>query len=165
MATKKTLQGPRYWMPLREIGQSDFNPIRPELLQESMAHYGISEEQARKMLEDEHARCRFFVNDLYQVAVAPCGPDDTMLHINIRRRDGGMFKDWRHFQQIKNEVVGPEREAFEIYPRESRKVDTSNKWHLWVLPEGTSFDAVGWKQRDVVYEENRNVPGMRQRPL
>jgi hypothetical protein len=87
-----------------------------------------------------------------------------MMHINIRRRDGSMFKDWRHFQQIKNEVAGPEREALEIYPAESRKVDTSNKWHLWVLPEGATF-GLGWVQRDVSYTENRNVPGMRQRPL
>jgi len=94
----------------------------------------------------------------------PVGPDGSMLHINIRRRDGGMFKDWRHFQQIKNEVAGPEREAFEMYPAESRLVDTSNKWHLWVLPEGVQMQ-VGWDKRDVQYETNNDVPGLRQRAL
>jgi len=75
-----------------------------------------------------------------------------------------MFKDWRHFQQIKNEICGPEREGFEVYPAESRLVDTSNKWHLWVLLLGTTLP-VGWNERDVQYEEHRSVPGMRQRPL
>ena len=116
------------------------------------------------MLDREHAKARYFVNDIYQVQVAVCGPEDSCLHINIRRRDGGMIKDWRHFQEIKNQIAGPEREAVEIYPAESRKVDTSNKWHLWVLPVGAYF-GLGWVNRDVQYEENRNVPGMRQRPL
>ena len=75
-----------------------------------------------------------------------------------------MIKDWRHFQQIKNEIAGEEREAVEIYPAESRKVDTSNKWHLWVLPEGEKVN-LGWKDRDVQYGELRGVPGLRQRPL
>ena len=156
---------PRYWRPLREISQDDFTPIRYEILKESMDFYGIDEPAARKMLNDEHARCRFFVNDLYQVAVAPCAAGDQMLHVNIRRRDGAAIFDWRHMQQIKNEVAGEEREAVQIFPRESRKVDTSNKYHLWVLPEGVSLDALGWTTRDVQYKENRNVPGMRQRAL
>jgi len=156
---------PRYWRPLRRLGPSDLMPIRQEVVDATMAGYGIDEAAARAMLDREHAKCTLYVNDLYQVQVAPCGPDNRMLHICIRRRDGGMFKDWRHFQQIKNEVAGPEREAIELYPRESRLVDQANKWHLWVMPEGESMDGVGWQQRDVQYEENRNVPGLRQRPL
>lgn len=155
---------PRYWKPLTEIPHDDFKPTPPELVRETMSHYKIDEAQARAWLERDHAKCRYFVNYLYQVAVAPCGPEDSCLHLNIRRRDGTMVKDWRHFQQIKNEIAGPEREAVEIYPAESRKVDTSNKWHLWVLPEGTQF-GLGWEKRDVTYQEFRGVPGMRQRPL
>ena len=154
---------PRHWTPLVEITQRDFKPTRPEIIKESMDHYGIDEAAARKMLEEEHAKCRFFTNNLYQIAVQPYG-DGGMLHINIRRRDGSMVKDWRHFQQIKNEIAGEEREAIEIYPAESRKVDTSNKWHLWVMPEGKGIN-VGWRKRDVQYEENNDVPGLRQRAL
>jgi hypothetical protein len=89
-----------------------------------------------------------------------------MTHICIRRLDGACdIRDWRHFQQIKNEICGEEREGFELYPRESRKVDTSNKFHIWVLPDGISMSAVGWLERDVQYDERKNVPGMRQRTL
>jgi hypothetical protein len=135
-----------------------------EIIREAAQHYGIDEAEARELLDAEHAKARYFINDLYQVQATPCGPEHSCLHLNIRRRDGSMFKDWRHFQQIKNEIAGEEREAVEIYPAESRKVDTSNKWHLWVLPEGAQF-GLGWVTRDVNYDECRDVPGMRQRPL
>lgn len=164
MTDKQTHKYPRHWMPLSEISVDDFNPIHQDVVNATMDQYNCTDHEARVILEQEHRKARYWVNDLYQVMVAPCGPEDKMLHINIRRRDGAMFKDWRHFQQIKNEVAGEEREALEIYPRESRKVDTSNKWHLWVLPEGATF-GMGWFERDVQYDENRFVPGLRQRPL
>ena len=154
---------PRHWKPLQLV--KEFKPIRREIVEETMNGYKIDETAARALLDAEHAKCQYWINDLYQVQVAPCGPDNSMLHLCIRRIDGGMFKDWRHFQQIKNEIAGEEREAIELYPRESRKVDTTNKWHLWVMPEGASMDGIGWQERDVSYEENRNVPGLRQRAL
>ena len=153
---------PRHWKPLVICPKDKFAPVHPDLVTTTMAHYQIDEAAARKMLEDEHERVTYFVNDLYQVMVEPSG--QGLLHLNIRRRDGGMFKDWRHFQQIKNEIAGPECEAVELYPAESRKVDTTNKWHLWVFPPGVKLE-FGWKDRDVSYDENRHVPGMRQRPL
>ena len=152
---------PRYWKPLRLT--EEFMPLRPELIAETMKAYAMDEPTARKLLDEEHAKCRYWINDLYQIQTRQLS--SGIMHICIRRRDGSMFKDWRHFQQIKNEVAGPEREAIELYPRESRLVDTSNKWHLWVMPEGTSMDGVGWTKRDVSYEENRHVPGLRQRTL
>lgn len=156
---------PRHWKPLREIPHEEFYPPHPKLVETTAQHYNITLDEARAWLDEEHRNARYFVNDLYQVQAATVGKNDEMLHLNIRRRDGGMFKDWRHFQQIKNEIAGPECEAVEIYPAESRKVDTTNKWHLWVLPPGVKLD-LGWGKRDVSYEENRNgPPGLRQRPL
>jgi len=155
---------PRYWKPLIKL-RPDQMTRRREVVQETAQHYGISEAEANAMLDTEEAKCDCYVNELYQVQVAPCGPGNVMLHINIRRRDGGAIFDWRHIQQIKNELAGAEREAFQLFPAESRKVDTSNKYHLWVLPEGKSFEAIGWTERDVQYEERRNVPGLRQRAL
>jgi len=157
------MKAPRHWRPLREIGFGDFHPERQEVVADAMRHYGISEDAARDMLRREHERARYFINDLYQIMVEE--EENGITHLNIRRLDGGMFKDWRHFQQIKNEICGPEREGIELYPAESRLVDTSNKWHIWVLPAGVRVQ-VGWQKRDVRYgEEHRHVPGMRQRPL
>jgi hypothetical protein len=153
---------PRHWQPLVK---SDYSVLRPEVIAAGVKHYGVSEEEIRRRLALEGGE--FWVNDLYQVQLIYCGEDGHKgaIHLNIRRRDGGPAgHDWRHYQEIKNQLAGPEREAFEIYPAESRKVDTSNKWHLWVLPEGERIPC-GWQERDVQYDENRNVPGIRQRPL
>lgn len=62
--------------------------------------------------------------------------EDTSMHLTFKRNDRAAVRDWRHFQAIKNEVAGPEREAIEIYPPESELVDAANEYHLWVLPEG-----------------------------
>jgi hypothetical protein len=155
---------PRYWKRLVEVPATDFEPLHPELVKVVMKQYSLDDAAARAFLEADHLKSRYYVNNLYQVQATPTGREGAILHLNIRRRDGSMFKDWRHFQQIKNEVAGEECEAVELYPAESRKVDTSNKWHLWVLPFGARID-LGFGERDVSYDEIREVPGLRQRPL
>lgn len=87
-----------------------------------------------------------FVNSLYQVSIDAF--ESGWLHLSIIRRDRSAVHDWRHLQRIKNELCGPECEAFELYPAESRLVDTNNQFHLWVLPPGDSIP-VGYKDRDV----------------
>jgi hypothetical protein len=156
------MKPPRHWKPLVEVPHEDFHDPAPELVSGTAGHYGMTEAEARAFLDDYHRRTRYFCNDLYQVQVEEYAPG--CLHLNIRRKDGGMVRDWRHFQQIKNEIAGPEREAVELYPAESRKVDTTNKWHLWVQPEGVQI-GVGWSYRDVTYDSIDHVPGLRQRPL
>jgi len=53
-----------------------------------------------------------------------------MLHLSIKRLDKHPVRDWRHFQRIKNELIGEENEAVELYPAQSRLVDTTNQYHL-----------------------------------
>ncbi len=56
--------------------------------------------------------------------------------------------DWRDLQRIKNELVGPECDAIEIYPAESRLHDAADQWHLWVFPEGAPLP-IGFLERYV----------------
>lgn len=58
----------------------------------------------------------------------------TAYHLSIRRQDREPVRDWRDFQRIKNQLAGPEYEAVEIYPAESRLVDMANQFHLWCFP-------------------------------
>jgi hypothetical protein len=71
-----------------------------------------------------------------------------VLWLSIVRRDREVIRDWRELQRIKNELCGPEREAVEMYPAESRLVDTNNQQHLFVLPEGMSLP-FGYAKREV----------------
>lgn len=78
---------------------------------------------------------RVFKNDLYQVAVNPTeGLGWPMVHLSIKRIDRQPIHDWRHLQQIKNEILGPDWEGLELYPAESRKLDAANQFHIsiWI---------------------------------
>jgi len=100
-----------------------------------------------------------YVNGIYQVAVyeEPCGdgwPD--MWHLSIKRRDREPLDEnrWRTLQSIKNEIVDPECEAVELYPAETRLVDTANQYHLFVLKARGMRFPFGFKTRLVT-----NNPG------
>jgi len=59
--------------------------------------------------------------------------DHPLWHLMICRMDDAPCRDWTIFQAIKNEIIGPEYEAIELYPAQSRLMDVFNKYHLWVL--------------------------------
>ena len=95
----------------------------------------ISREQARKIYR-EQLSSEYYQNDKYLVAVRAT---EDFTHLSIRRLDRGHAKDWREFQQIKNELLGEDIEAVELYPKQSRVVDAANQYHLWALPKGEMF--------------------------
>jgi hypothetical protein len=72
-------------------------------------------------------------NDRYFVVVEFFGDRPKQAHLMIRRHDRAPIHNWSDLQRIKNEVIGPEVEAIELYPAESRLVDTGNTYHLWAV--------------------------------
>ena len=109
-----------------------------------------------------------FANDQYIVyrrRVDSDKPDvPFMYHLSIKRRDRAPVHDWRHFQRIKNELAGPEWEAVEIYPAESRLVDAANQYHLWCFQFQIGF---GFDKRLVLNQAQGDIltPGAKQRDL
>ena len=74
-----------------------------------------------------------WMNNRYQVNIYKFErPKDwpPMVHLSIKRLDKEPIHDWRHLQRIKNELVGANCEALELYPAEDRVVDTANQYHL-----------------------------------
>src|ERR1700677_4906434 len=120
-------QKPRYkWYPMRPAVAV---PPSEQLIADHMHFTGYSRERVLADMAEELTKVKIWKNDLYQVAARKL--DHGVVHLNIRRVDGGpILRDWRHFQQIKNDIIGEECEAIELYPAESRNVDTSNKYHL-----------------------------------
>jgi hypothetical protein len=120
--------------------RAELNPPTPEMI----AAYG-------KELIDSIAKDEIWLNSHYQVNLrrisAPSGWPCDMVHLSIKRLDKDAAHDWRHFQWIKNELVGEENEAMEIYPAESRLVDTSNQYHLWVFADPKIRIPLGWNER------------------
>lgn len=155
---------PRYkWQPLR---RAVAKPCTEAVLQEHIRLSGMTREQVIAMLEREDREVTLWKNDLYQVARRELG--DGVVHLNIRRVDGAaILRDWRHFQRIKNELLGEECEAVELYPAESRLSDEANKYHLIGSTDPTfrfPFGDIFGDQRRVSYESG-STPGTRQRPL
>ena len=89
-----------------------------------------------------------YLNDIYEVWVYRKKMADFLVHNELFKA----IHDWRHFQLIKNELVGEEIEAIELYPAESRLHDTANQFHLFCNPIGTKVK-FGWNFRDVDYTE------------
>jgi hypothetical protein len=78
----------------------------------------------------------------------------TLWHVSIKRRDKEPIHDWRDLQEIKNQICGPEVEAMELYPAESRKVDSANQFHLFAFIKDSKRKRaprlpVGWTTRYV----------------
>ena len=108
-------------------------------------------------IEDKGDLGVLFSNNRYHVFVRKLrnpqegGPD--IVHLSIRDNERTPRHDWRDFQRIKNEILGPEYELMELYPRESHLVDLSNQFHLWgFLTEEPLFTKMG-----LGWEQGRNI--------
>ena len=101
-------------------------------------------------------------NDLYKWAVMPV-TTDGITELAITRLDREAIHDWRDIQRIKNDVMGAEREAVELYPSESRLVDTSNTYWLYVLPEGAQFSFGMTDGRSIATAKQASLIGAVQR--
>ena len=93
------------------------------------------------------AGANLYVNDTYHVRVRNIAP---FSHLAIGRHDNQPCVNWRDFQQIKNEIVGPEYEAVELFPAESRKMDTANVYHLYVVADENFRFPFGFGTRVII---------------
>jgi hypothetical protein len=139
---------------LVEQAMSNWQPFRPVSIKTR------SEDQAQALAlarnlpvaaireAERHAqRGAAYANDRYLVIVHKA-PDD-MVYLVVNRLDREPVRDWRDLQRIKNELIGPECEAVELFPAESRLVDTANMYHLWGCTDPSYRFPFGYQQRAV----------------
>lgn len=126
----------------------------------------ISEEEAisthKKLLTDD-----VWLNDEYQVNINKTphhGLGEFIIwHLSIKLITKEVIHDWRDLQEIKNMLVGKEYEAIELYPAESRRVDSANQYHLWVFVKDLEDNVdhpmipVGWTERLVMNTPQMNA--------
>lgn len=97
-------------------------------------------------------------NDTYTVTVRRYENDKVfhnphgMVQLGVCSADGTARHDWRDLQAIKNQLVGEDAEAFELFPAETRLMDPSNYYTLWCFPKfripvGTDIRRV-WGQEE-----------------
>lgn len=153
---------------LRRAHPGGFRSDKELIEQIARTEFNGDIDAARAAWQREKSTEEIWINEKYQVAAIRID-DPTfgpMMQINIRRRDGNVImRDWREFQDIKNQLAGPECEGMELYPAESRVIDTANKYHIWCILDPNKRIPIGWHNgRDVRYNKS-NLPGLRQRPL
>lgn len=88
----------------------------------------------------------YYLNNKYQVFAKKYedANGEPYVMLSIKRRDRKPIMDWRDLQWIKNQIAGPEEEGIQLFPAESRLIDTSNQYYMAVYP-GRS---VPWGFRD-----------------
>ena len=97
---------------------------------------------------------RGWSNSRYQVVMylmppAPHRGDLPCAQLSIKRHDREQVTDWRDLQRIKDEILGTEVEAVQMFPAQSRMLDTANQYHLWALPAKHLFP-VGYEDGRIV---------------
>lgn len=94
-------------------------------------------------------------NSFYTVFRKELQPEEGIegpVRLSIRRNDGKAIREWKHLQRVKNEVVGEEREAAEIFPPQSMVSSMDHEHHLFVTPVGVTSI--------YVYEEKVRAEGL-----
>lgn len=137
---KKYDAGMPEWTPFeRAVAQEPDDAMIRQMVDTFGGDMEKMREVSRQIVNDG----QIFLNSRYQVQVKVVPKsDDTdglpdMVHLSIKRRDKQPMgrERWRDFQRIKNELVGRECEAVELYPAESRILDTANQYHLWCIAD------------------------------
>ena len=105
-----------YTLPAAEDGKGR-NTIQP--LQMTEANWSMERE----------ATIRFFENNIYEVAVEISSTRGV--HITVNRKDNTPIEGWYDLWNIKNDIVGEECYAWEIYPPISCLVDGQHQRHLF----------------------------------
>lgn len=121
---------------------------------------GRLDPRAAKRLYEQMKKEVLYESEHYQVAIdkSPSHGFRGMIiwHLSIKRHDKAPIMDWRDLQDIKNKLVGKEHEAIQLFPAESRCVDSANQYHLWAfMKEGATRQPmipIGWTTRFVTDE-------------
>ena len=132
-----------------------------------------SKAKAKKFLRQQQ-NIETWTNDIYRVTVNRKHINPLMevvglsvgqvIELGITRRDQSAIHDWRQLQYIKNDILGEEVEAVELFPRESRLLDSANTFWLYAIPNGNDFP-FGSTHRAVLDEEEAMQFGAVQRPF
>ncbi len=62
-----------------------------------------------------------------------------ILYLSIKDHERNHLRDWRDYQNIKNELAGAASKGVEVYPEEANLVDMANQFHLWCFPPYYDF--------------------------
>lgn len=92
-------------------------------------------------------RC-MVANETYRVYYAENG---KYTHIRIIRLDKEPIMNFMDMQEIKNDLLGAEVEAIQVFPKESNMINGSNTYHMW------SWEGLDTPNLKALYTYNDNT--------
>lgn len=134
------------WTPFEKVIPA---PRKEADLRAQANALGVSLDVIRREAERGLQQDTMYVNNLYAVTVSEAEghPDfPPIIHLSIRRKDRAQVgkERYRDFMRIRDELVGDQHEAVELYPARVREIDTVNQYHLWVMKDPRHSFPVGW---------------------
>mgnify|MGYP003626764078 CR=1 FL=1 len=178
-------------MYYKDIGWSEFElcspetyitPVREEFASNEIYYKHLSAHNQR-VIKGQLGDFELWKNNLYIVqvyrkdmvlchSILNVGTEDNpyedwpeMIHLSIKRIDREPIMDWRHLQRIKNEILGEDYEAVQLFPKTERLVDTSNQYHLWAIADPKMVWPFGYMDREVIGTMEAEQEGAKQRKL
>jgi hypothetical protein len=157
------------WVPLEQYVLTRTKAEIDAMVRDLAAHFPnkSEDEHRRSILNGMGELDDYWRNDQYAVHVirwrgqGPNGCD--IVQLSIKRHDRLPTRDWRDFQRIKNQLVGPECEAVELYPAESRLVDTATQYHLWCVKDPKYRWPIGYDEGRVITDKSLGMSVQRER--
>ena len=155
------------------VSHAETEALRADFLKKPLAFFekwlgpGCDRAKIEEFVEETLKRsndCVRWNNDKYQVAIFEAemsGDFPDMWHLSIKRHDRYPIFNWRDIQTLKNELIGEDNEAVQLFPAESRLVDGANQYHLFVLKDASIRFPFGFTSRCVTEEpvgKSRNRP-------
>ena len=156
------------WQPLKKVDNPLLKQSKKDVIKyfqkileggSRLANKKVSGKQIRKMALNHYKRSlkeEVWINNIYDVSVNKFeyGP---LIHLSIKLHDKSQIfgSKWQHFQWIKNDILGEDYEAVELYPSESRMVNTANQYHLWALKDKGRFN-LGWDEGRIINSKSNH---------
>lgn len=144
----------------------DFKPGRlpPDAYSyHSYMRMGLSKSEAKRAVKNVKEE-RILLSSGYQVNVIELGNEHdqwrNLTWLSIKRRDKRPILDRQVLRELKEVLGGPDSEGYELYPAESRLVDTANQYHLY-LTQGPTPQAFAAKQPVDVRALDRELAGLK----
>jgi hypothetical protein len=156
---------PKEWTPLQKASALPKTADQLRVMAEE-ASRSAGREVTPAEIEAEYMNADLWMNDVYQVDRRDCGPDPAegrMIWLSIKRnRPASRSTTGAISSGSSRSSCGAEAEGVELYPAESRVVDTANQYHLWAFTKAKI--EVGWQRGERMTPEQADRVGAKQRP-
>jgi hypothetical protein len=147
---------------MQKFQRAEAIPMSEDTIAAMAKQFNLTVEQVKAHQKTESERSTIWINDKYQVVrkLLPAKEQNLIADVywlSIKRLDKEPIHDWRDLQQIKNELVDPEIEMWECYPKESQLVDTANQYHLWGFATTTKIIPFGFTDGRKVIDHDPEI--------